>query len=131
MPCAGYRDTHLFYQAPEDRIKTTAQAVCPTFFKPDPLNPACPNMKPSRAKILDRARALLVLGIIALMPPFALVFRIDEQIFGVPVPLFYLFLVWLLLISGALALASRLQSIQSTRIQNPDTESQTGPHAVD
>ena len=88
-------------------------------------------MKPSRAKILDRARVLLVLGIIALMPPFALIFRVDEQIFGVPVPLFYLFLVWLLLISGALALASRLQSIQSTRLEKRESQNDTELHAVD
>ncbi len=63
----------------------------------------------SQRKIRDRSIALVLAGIVALMPPIAGVALIDAKLFGLPVALIYIFAVWALLIVGATMLARPLR----------------------
>jgi len=54
----------------------------------------------SQRKARDRSVVLLILGILFLMPPFGAIFLLDGTVAGLPVPLFYVFVVWLVLIAG-------------------------------
>lgn len=56
-------------------------------------------------KIRDRALILPLVGLTLLMPPVALIFESEAKLFGLPVTLIYLFVVW-----AALILAARLQA---------------------
>lgn len=60
-------------------------------------------------KMTDRAMALPLLGVFALLPPFATVFEIDTRLAGIPLIALYLFVVWGLLIAGAARLARPLR----------------------
>ena len=51
---------------------------------------------------------LLVVGAILVMPPVAAIFLLDGTIFGLPIPVLYIFAVWLALIIGAAILAKPL-----------------------
>ena len=68
----------------------------------------------SHRKARDRSIALLLIGIVALMPPIAGIFLIDGKVFGVPFPLVYVFVIWGLLVAGAAALASILRAADAT-----------------
>ena len=59
-------------------------------------------------KLRDQSIALLFVGIIVLMPPIAALSLLDVDVAGLPLPIDYLFSVWLLLIVGAYALSRRL-----------------------
>lgn len=60
-----------------------------------------------------QAAALLVcLGAVLLLPPIALIFAREVQVLGVPLPVIYIFGMWLALILGAIVV---------TRVL-PDTE---------
>ena len=60
-------------------------------------------------KARDRSMALLLLGSVVLMPPIGAIFLIDTAVFGVPFPLAYIFVVWVLLIVGGASLVKALQ----------------------
>jgi hypothetical protein len=60
-------------------------------------------------KARDRSVALLLLGAVLLMPPIGAIFLIDTTLFGVPFPLAYIFVVWVLLIVGGASLVKALQ----------------------
>ncbi len=68
----------------------------------------------ARRKIRDRSVALLVLGIVLLMPPMVRIAQIDTAVFGLPFALVYLFAVWLLLVLGAAILARPLRDSEKT-----------------
>ena len=61
-------------------------------------------------KARDRSVALLLLGSVVLMPPIGTIFLIDTTLFGVPFPLAYIFVVWVLLIVGGASLVKALQA---------------------
>lgn len=61
-------------------------------------------------KARDRALVLTVAGIVFLMPPVAAIFLVHGTLFGIPLPLVYIFAVWLLLVAGALLLKPGLQA---------------------
>jgi hypothetical protein len=61
-------------------------------------------------KAQDRARILPLVGLILRLPPVAGVVRLDGAVFGVPLTLAYLFLVWALLIAAAALLSRRLRA---------------------
>ncbi len=63
---------------------------------------------PSRSKVRDRSIVHLLVGIVLLLPPVVGVSHIDAKLAGVPVPLLYLFGVWIGLIVVALMLAGPL-----------------------
>ncbi|MEQ8319078.1 MAG: hypothetical protein RH946_02355 [Rhodospirillales bacterium] len=71
----------------------------------------------ARRKIRDRSVALLVVGIVLLMPPMVRIALIDVDIFGLPFALVYLFSVWGLLVVVAALLARPLR----------DSEKANGP----
>jgi hypothetical protein len=60
-------------------------------------------------KARDRSVALLLLGGVLLLPPIGAIFRLDTTLFGVPFPLAYIFVVWVLLIVGGALLVKALQ----------------------
>ena len=62
----------------------------------------------SRRKVRDRSIALLLLGIVALMPPMAGISVTGGEFAGIPVPVLYVFGIWLALIVGAAILARPL-----------------------
>ncbi|MBO6519840.1 MAG: hypothetical protein JJ900_03025 [Rhodospirillales bacterium] len=63
----------------------------------------------ARRKTRDRSVALLVLGIVLLMPPMVRIAQIDTTVFGLPFALVYLFAAWGLLVIGAALLARPLR----------------------
>ena len=63
----------------------------------------------ARRTARDRSIALLLIGALLLLPPFASIFLIDGNVVGVPIPFAYILTVWALLIAGAALLASTLR----------------------
>ena len=59
-------------------------------------------------KARDRSLALLLAGIVLLMPPAVGISLIEATFLGIPVPLIYLFCVWVTLIAGAAILSNTL-----------------------
>ncbi len=57
----------------------------------------------------DRSMVLMIVGAVLFLPPVAGVFLIDGTIAGLPIPLFYLFAVWIVLIAAAAALSRSLR----------------------
>jgi hypothetical protein len=57
------------------------------------------------SKPRETAALILCLGVAALMPPIALIFGKPGFILGVPVPVLYIFGIWLLLVAGAVAIS--------------------------
>ena len=74
---------------------------------------ADPSNRRSQRKIRDRSFALVLAGIVALLPPIAGAALVDAKIAGIPVALVYLFVVWVLLIAGAAALSGALRKSES------------------
>lgn len=68
----------------------------------------------TRRKIRDRSIALLLLGVVLLMPPLVRIAQIETTVFGLPFALVYLFAVWALLVLGAAALARPLRDSEKT-----------------
>ena len=62
----------------------------------------------ARRTARDRSIALLLIGTLLLLPPFASIFLIDGNVVGVPIPFAYILTVWALLIAGAALLSSTL-----------------------
>ncbi len=73
-----------------------------------------------RRKARDRSVALLLLGGVLLMPPIGAIFRLDTTVLGVPFPLAYIFVVWVLLIIGG---ASLVKALQDSDVLPAPTES--------
>ena len=67
------------------------------------------NQPSTDRKVGDRARILLLLGCLFLMPPLAGIFQLDLRIMGIPFTALYLFVVWGALIAGTAILSRRLQ----------------------
>lgn len=63
----------------------------------------------SRRKTRDKSFALLILGVVLLMPPIVRTSLFEGSVFGIPYTVFYMFLVWAGLIAGAFLLSSRLR----------------------
>ncbi len=63
----------------------------------------------ARRKIRDRSVALLLVGVVLLMPPMVRIAQIDTTVFGLPFALVYLFSVWALLVLGGALLARPLR----------------------
>lgn len=80
--------------------------------KPAPLT-GRKDLHLSQRKIRDRSIALLLAGILVLLPPIAGISLIEKKIGGVPFALLYVFAVWALLIAGAAALARPLRESES------------------
>ncbi len=72
-------------------------------------------------KIRDRAMVLLLVGVLLLMPPIANIFHLGEKLGGIPVTLVYPFVVWALLIVGAMLLAARLPVRDDTDLRVDET----------
>ena len=72
------------------------------------------NLQLTRRKVRDRSVALLLVGIVLLLPPVGAVSLIDGSIADLPIPLVYVFCVWLLLIGGAALLSSELRDSDET-----------------
>lgn len=66
----------------------------------------------------DRSLALVITGVVLLLPPIAGVALVDVRIAGIPMPLIYVFVVWIGLIIGAARLASRLHSVSETQTRD-------------
>ena len=62
----------------------------------------------TRRKVRDQSVVLWVVGAAAILPPVAGISLVDGEIGGLPVPLVYIFIVWILLIAGAALLARPL-----------------------
>lgn len=62
-----------------------------------------------RRKVRDRSIALVLVGTVLLMPPIGGLARIDGTVFGIPIPLAYMFGVWAALIVGAFLLSRPLR----------------------
>ena len=67
------------------------------------------HLQQNRRKIYDRSIALVLAGMVLLMPPVVGVGLVDGEIAGIPIPLLYVFAVWMLLIAGAAALSRPLR----------------------
>ncbi|MEM1044958.1 MAG: hypothetical protein AAGL24_02355 [Pseudomonadota bacterium] len=72
------------------------------------------NLQVTRRKMRDRSIALVLVGIVALLPPVAGMALIDGTVAGIPIPVLYVFIVWTALIVGAAALAPALQEQDET-----------------
>lgn len=66
-----------------------------------------------KSKPREAAALLLCVGAVLSLPPIALIFAKPHYVLGVPLPVFYVFGTWLLLVLGAIAMSRLL----------PDTES--------
>lgn len=64
----------------------------------------------SHRKVRDQSIALVIVGTVLLIPPVAAISLIDGNVGGIPFPLLYVFVVWILLIAGAAAISRTLQS---------------------
>lgn len=53
------------------------------------------------SKSRESAALLVCLGVVVLCPPIALIFSKARWLFDVPLPVFYIFGTWLLLVLGA------------------------------
>lgn len=79
----------------------------------------------ARRKIRDRSVALVLVGIVFLMPPMVRIGLIDVKIFGLPFALVYLFSVWGLLVLGAALLARPLRDSEKAAAPPADTLQQS------
>ena len=71
----------------------------------------------TRRKLVAASLFFTLFGVIAVLPPLALLFTADIRPFGVPLPIVYVFLLWAGLVLGAVWFASAL----------PDDAPQPGP----
>lgn len=53
-------------------------------------------------KLISAALFFTMFGVIAFLPPLVLLFRFDARVAGVPVEIVYIFVLWALLVIGAL-----------------------------
>ncbi len=69
----------------------------------------------SRRKTRDKSVALLIIGVVLLMPPIVRTSLFEGNIFGIPYTVFYMFSVWAFLIVGAAIMAPRLRDNDKSR----------------
>ena len=83
----------------------------------------------SHRKARDRAMILPLIGLILLTPPVGGIFHLGTKVAGVPFTLVYVFVVWALLIVGAMALSRRLRTDDETGTSStrPEPGLQPGP----
>ena len=84
-----------------------------------------PTLRLAHRKTRTRSAALLLVGVVLLLPPIAGVALNDLKVFGAPFALVYIFAVWALLIAGAALLAGPLWNGQdaeaaSNAVDPPD-----------
>jgi len=71
------------------------------------------NVEPvNNRKILDRAFILPLIGVVLLLSPLAKIFQINTLVAGIPFTVVYLFVVWGMLIAGAVYLSKKLRNHQ-------------------
>lgn len=63
-----------------------------------------------RGKLESAALLLTIAGVLLIMPPLAQLFQWQTRLFGVPVEVIYLFLIWAAMVIGARGLARRMPS---------------------
>jgi hypothetical protein len=73
-------------------------------------------------KTRDRSLVLVLVGTMLLMPPLAGIALIDGRLFGMPIPLLYVFVVWGLLIAGTAWLSRRLDQGAAGAAPPPTSE---------
>ena len=56
----------------------------------------------TRRKLIAAALFFTAFGALAYMPPLVLLFRFDMRVLGVPVETVYVFVLWAVLVAGAL-----------------------------
>tara|TARA_R110000772_G_scaffold231592_1_gene342413 strand:- start:22936 stop:23178 length:243 start_codon:yes stop_codon:yes gene_type:complete len=71
--------------------------------------------------------AILLVGIAMVMPPFAQVVLVDANLFGLPIPLLYIFTVWAALILGAAVMAGPLSKAGRLATPLPQDGSEPAP----
>jgi hypothetical protein len=54
-----------------------------------------------RRKLESAALFLTIFGAMLIMPPLALLFQIERRLFGIPLEVIYLFVVWAALVAAA------------------------------
>lgn len=69
----------------------------------------------SRRKTRDKSVALLIVGVILLMPPIVRTSLFEGSILGIPYTVFYMFTVWAMLIVCAALIAPRLRDSDKSR----------------
>jgi len=69
----------------------------------------------------DRSAVLLFIGVVLMLPPLAGIGLSDKLLFGIPVTLLYVFVVWAGLIVGGAVLAKPLRAFD-----RPGSASDTG-----
>lgn len=57
------------------------------------------------AKSREAAALLLCAGIVLLLPPLALIFAKPGYLLGIPLPVFYVFGIWIALVIAAVAIS--------------------------
>ncbi|MGB0748501.1 MAG: hypothetical protein ACPGO3_07120 [Magnetospiraceae bacterium] len=72
----------------------------------------------------DRAFVLICIGAMLFTPPLAAIFFVDGHILGIPVPVFFLFLIWAVMIFCAAVLSGYLRD----DIDPSNTQGPAGPH---
>lgn len=76
----------------------------------------------SRRKTRDKSFALLILGVVLLMPPIVRTSLFEGNIFGIPYTIFYMFAVWAFLIVGAAIISPRLRDSDKSLQSNTTRE---------
>lgn len=73
--------------------------------------------RPKGQRVITRARksaaSLLALGIALLLPPLALIFARPVTLWGIPLPVFYIFGLWLALIIAIWFISRRLPPVSA------------------
>ena len=75
-----------------------------------------------RLKTRDRSIALLILTVVMFFPPVGMVSLIEVNLGGIPMPVAYLFAVWILAIIAALLLADPLQKTDASDAHRPSND---------
>ncbi len=75
----------------------------------------------STRKARDRSFALTVGGVVFLMPPIAAIFLVDGTLFSIPLPLVFVFTIWIVLVAGAFILKPALQAAHDLESPAPNT----------
>lgn len=65
-----------------------------------------------RSKPRETAALLLCIGVVLWIPPIALIFGKPVWLFEVPLPVFYIFGTWLLLVAGAIVVSRILPEVE-------------------
>jgi hypothetical protein len=68
--------------------------------------------QPSR-RARDRSIVILMVGVALLMPPIAPAVLMDDRVFGLPLPLLYIFVVWAGLIVCAIMNSRALREVRT------------------